>query len=64
MHVMKLYGVFPNSPVVRYTVWYFNINRSKKQKAIFSTMKKFLILDTVLMVINPYPTNVENRVNS
>ena len=52
-HVMKLYGVSPNSPVVRHKVWYFNIQRSKKQKVTFSTMKKFLILDTVLMVIKP-----------
>jgi len=53
MHVMKLYSVSPNSPVVRYKVWYFNIQISKKQKVIFSIMKKFLILDTVLMVMKP-----------
>ena len=30
VHVMKLHGVSPNSPVVRYNVWYFNIKRSKE----------------------------------
>jgi hypothetical protein len=52
-HVMKPYGVSPNSPVVRHKAWYFNSQRRKKQKVTFSTMKKFLTLDTGLMVIKP-----------